>query len=217
MKLIREIACNVGLCPAFFVSFMKFILGKKIGASQVFDEKGNVIPVTWIEAGPCFITQLKAEKTDGYSALQLGFEKKAKNVKKTEKGKEFKYLREQRTENSKKFKLGDKIDNSIFKEGEFINVSGISKAKGFQGVVKRWGFAGQKKTHGTKHATRQPGSIGAGGPEKVLKGKKMAGRTGGRRVTVKNIEVVKIDRDKNLIAVKGAVPGRKGTLLEIRG
>lgn len=193
---------------------MKFILGKKLGSSRIFDEKGNVIPVTLVEAGPCFITQAKTKQTDGYEAVQIGFEKKTKNIKKSEKGKEFRYLREQRR-NGENLKLGDKIDVSVFKEGELVNVAGTSKAKGFQGVVKRWGFAGQKKTHGTKHATRQPGSIGSGGYERVLKGKKMAGRMGGRRVTVKNLEIVKIDKGNNLLVLKGAVPGRVKSILEI--
>jgi large subunit ribosomal protein L3 len=195
---------------------MRFILGKKLGMSQIFDEKGNQIPITLIEAGPCFVTQIKTKEKDGYEAIQIGFEKlKEKKVKKTMKGKEFRYLREAKIE-GEKFKLGDKIDVSIFKEGDLVSVSGITKGKGFAGAVKRFKVAGFPKTHGTKHGLRSIGSIGAMTPERVIKGKKMPGRMGGERVTVKNLEIVKIDKENNLIAVKGAVPGRKGTLLEIK-
>lgn len=199
---------------------MKFILGKKIGMSQLFDEKGNVIPVTWIEAGPCFITQIKEKEKNGYSAVQIGFfKKKPRKVKKTEKGKEFRYLKECKISDAEaeSLKIGKEINVSIFKEGDIIRISGVSKGKGFQGVVKRWGFAGAPKTHGTKHMLRMPGSIGVSDAERVFKGMKMAGRMGGKRVTVKNLRIIKIDKDKNLLAVKGAIPGRKGMLLEIRG
>lgn len=202
---------------------MKFLLGKKIGMSQTFDEKGNVIPLTWIEAGPCFITQIKTIEKDGYKAIQIGFEKKTKNIKKTEKGKEYRYLKECRLKNDiffnkkyKEWKIGEVIDNSIFQSGEKIKISGISKGKGFQGVVKRWGFRGASKTHGTKHMLRKPGSLGATDPERVFKGKKMAGRMGEERVTVKNLKIIEIDKEKNLLGIKGAVPGKKGTLLEIK-
>jgi large subunit ribosomal protein L3 len=195
---------------------MRFILGKKLGMSQIFDEKGNQIPITLIEAGPCFVTQIKTKEKDGYEAIQIGFEKlKEKKVKKTMKGKEFRYLREAKIE-GEKFKLGDKIDVSIFKEGDLVSVSGITKGKGFAGAVKRFKVAGFPKTHGTKHGLRSIGSIGSMTPERVIKGKKMPGRMGGERVTVKNLKIVKIDKENNLIAVKGAVPGRKGTLLEIK-
>jgi len=195
---------------------MNFILGKKIEMSQMFDEKGRVIPLTWIEAGPCVVLQIKNKEKDGYEAVQVGFEKKSKNIKKTEKGKEYKYLKEFPIFNSQfSMKVGDKIDVSIFKEGDKVKVSGISKGKGFQGVVKRWGFRGASKTHGTKHMWRKPGSIGATDAERVFKGKKMAGRMGGERTTIKNLEIVKIDKEKNLIGVKGAVPGRRGTVVEL--
>lgn len=197
---------------------MKFILGKKIGMSQVFNKEGRVIPVTVIEAGPCFVTQIKNKEKDGYFAVQVGLEKKERKIKKTEKGKEFKYLKEFRVseEDIKNFQKGQEIDVSIFNEGEKVKVSGISKAKGFQGVVKRWGFGGAPKTHGTKHTLRKPGSIGATDPARVFKGKKMAGRTGGKRVTVPNLTVVSVDKEKNIILLKGAVPGRRGSLLEIK-
>ena len=197
---------------------MKVILGRKLEMSQIFDDKGNVIPVTLIEVKPCQVTQLKTKETDGYEAIQIGCEeiKKAKKIKKTMKGKEFRFLREERTDGEKKLKVGDKIDTSLFKEGDLVNVSGISKGKGFAGVVKRWHFRGQFKTHGTKEKWRSPGSIGQRWPQRVIKGKKMAGRMGSDRTTVKNLKVAKIDPENNILAVKGAVPGKKGTLLEIR-
>jgi len=198
---------------------MKFILGLKLGMSQIFDEKGNQIPVTIIEAGPCFVIQVKTEDKDKCTAIQLGFKKieKSKKIKKTMRGKEFKYLKEQRIENSEQYKIGDKIDGSIFQEGEIVKVSGISKGKGFAGAVKRWEFHGRPATHGTKHEERTLGSVGCSFPERVIKGRKMPGRMGFERVTVKNLKIVKIDKENNLLAVKGAVPGRRGTLLEIRG
>ncbi len=203
----------------FLFKIMKFILGKKLGMSQIFDEKGNVVPVTLIEAGPCSVLQVKTETRDGYLALQLGFVEKKKKVKKTEKGKEYKHLREFRclTYDVKHYKVGQKIDASVFKEGDIVKVSGISKGKGFAGAVKRWGFHGKPASHGTKHEERTLGSVGSSFPQRVIKGKKMPGRMGAERVTVKNLKVVKIDAKKNLLTVKGAVPGRRGTLLEIRG
>jgi len=195
---------------------MKFILGKKIEMSQVFDEKGNVVPLTLIEAGPCFVTQIRKKEKDGYEAIQIGFEKlSSKKVKKPQKDRPYRYFKEFRVQSSE-FKIGDKIDASVFKEGEIVKISGISKGKGFAGAVKRWGFHGRPATHGTKHEERTIGSIGSSFPERVIKGKKMPGRMGGERVTVKNLKIVKVDTEKNIIAVKGAVPGRRGTLLEIR-
>jgi len=193
-----------------------FILGKKIEMSQIFDKDGKVIPITLIQAGPCFITQVKQKEKDGYNALQIGFGKK-KKVKKTDKNKEFHYLREVRSKEDEKqeLKAGDKIDVSIFKEGDIVKISGISKGKGFQGGVKRWGFHGKSATHGVKHEHRTLGSVGSTDAARVFKGKKMPGRMGYQRITKKNIKVVKIDVENNLIAIKGAVPGRHGTLLEI--
>jgi large subunit ribosomal protein L3 len=187
--------------------------------SQIFDEKGNLIPVTLFEAGPCQVTQIKTKEKDGYEAIQLGFIKKMKKIKKTEKGKEFKYLREFRNKELgiESYELGKKIDVSIFKEGDRVLVSGISKGKGFAGVVKRWGFAGKDATHGTKHERRMPGAIGSATPSRVVKGRKMPGRMGFGRVTIKNLKVVKVDPENNLLAVKGAIPGARGTLLEISG
>ncbi len=182
--------------------------------SQIFDEDGKVIPITLVEAGPCFITQIKEQKKDGYNALQIGFEKK-KKVKKTDKNKEFHYLKEIRNPEEQESKVGDKIDVSIFKEGDKVKVSGISKGKGFQGGVKRWGFHGKSATHGVKHEHRTLGSVGSTDAARVFKGKKMPGRMGYERVTKKNLKIAKIDIENNLIAIKGAVPGRPGTLLEI--
>lgn len=193
---------------------MKFILGQKLGMSQIFSKDGKMVPVTLIEAGPCQVTQLKSKEKDGYEAVQIGFvEKKKKHIKKTEKGKEFRYLREFK---NGEFKVSDKIDVSVFQEGDIVKISGISKGKGFQGAVKRWGFSGRDATHGVKHEHRTLGSVGMSFPEHVAKGRKMPGQTGRERATVKNLKIMQIDKENNLIAVKGAVPGRKGTLLEIR-
>jgi len=196
---------------------MKFILGKKIGMSQVFSEDRRVIPVTLIEAGPCVVTQLKTEEKDGYQAVQVGFgEKKKINKPLTGHLKDlgkFGCLREIREAGD--FKIGDKIDAAVFEEGDKIKITGISKGKGFQGVMKRHGFHGSPATHGHKHDHRAPGSIGSAFPEHVLKGKKMAGRMGGDQVTVKGLKIIKVDKENNLLAIKGAVPGRKGTVLKV--
>lgn len=197
------------------------MLVEKIGMSQVFDKYGNVIPVTLVRALPNTVLQVKTKDKDGYGAIQVGAGvRKAKNIKKPQRGhfKEignFRYVREFRTEEKKE--RGDTIDLSQFAEGDTVKVSGISKAKGFQGVVKRHGFHGAPATHGTKHAHRQPGSIGATWPQRVIKGMRMAGRMGGVRVSVKNLKIAKVDVENNTLAVKGAVPGKRGTLLEIRG
>lgn len=203
---------------------MKFILGLKLGMSQIFDEKGNVVPTTLIEAGPCVVVQIKTKEKDGYSAVQIGFGE-AKKVTKAIAG-HFKklekllFLREFRGDESKiddrELKVGDKIDVSVFQEGDLVKTSGFSKGKGFAGVVKKWHFRGRPATRGTKHELRTPGSVGTSFPQRVIKGKKMPGRMGFERVTVKNLKVVKVDPKNNLLALKGAVPGSKGTLLEIR-
>ncbi len=189
--------------------------------SQIFDEKGNVIPVTLIEAGPCYVTQIKIKEKDGYDSVQIGFEKlKEKKITKSKKKKPYKYVREFRVEGpafAKATAGKDKIDVSIFKKGDKVKISSVSKGKGFAGVVKRWGFHGQSATHGTKHEERTLGSVGSAFPQRVIKGRKMPGRMGAERVTVKNLKIAKIDPENNLLVVKGAIPGRRGTLLEIRG
>ncbi len=197
---------------------MPFILGKKIEMSQIFNDKGNVVPVTLVEAGPCVVLQIKTKDSkNGYDSVQIGFEKKVKHIKKTEKGKEFKYLKEFRINESgtKDYELGKEINVSVFQEGDKVKVSGISKGKGFQGGVKRYGFAGHPQTHGVKHEVRTIGSVGSTNPDRVIPGKRMPGHMGFERVSTKNLKIVKIDAEKNLIAIKGAIPGRRGTILEI--
>jgi len=202
---------------------MKFIVGKKIGMSQIFVDNQDgkkVVPVTVVETWPCVVAQIKTKEKDGYQAVQFGFGEK-KQINKPLSGhlKNFgklRYLREFRTENdAREYKLGDKIDISIFEAGDKIKVSSISKSKGFQGVVKRHGFKGGPTTHGQKHDTRMSGSIGCGFPEHVLKGKRMAGRMGGDAVTQTGLEIAGIDKDKNLLLVKGSVPGKIGALVKV--
>jgi len=187
--------------------------------SQIFDEQGDVVPVTLIEAGPCTVLQIKTKEKDGYESVQVGFEKivKKNKIKKPQASKPFRYLREFLVTSGKdeERKAGDEINVSAFEEGKTVKVAGISKGKGFQGAVKKWGFKGRNATHGVKHEQRTLGSVGISGFERVVKGKKMAGRMGSDRVTVKNLKIMKIDKDNNLMAVKGAVPGIKGTLLAI--
>ncbi len=199
---------------------MKFILGKKIEMSQMFDEKGNIVPVTLISAGPCYVLQKKTKENEGYNSVQIGFVKieKKNKIKKTMKGKEYKYIKEFPISNFQFPKgVGDEINIAEFKEGDKVSVSGISKGKGFQGGVKKHGFHGRNATHGTKHEERTLGSVGSRFPQRVVKGRKMPGRMGYDRVTVKNLKIARIDVENNIIAVKGAIPGHRGTLLEIRG
>lgn len=196
---------------------MKFILGKKIEMSQMFDEKGNSIPVTLIEAGPCVILQKKTKDKEGYDAVQIGFikiEKKSK-IKKSMKGKEFRFIKESR--DAGEGNVGDVVTVAAFKEGDIVTVAGVSKGKGFQGAVKRHGFHGRDSTHGMKHDARTLGSIGHRFPQHTIKGQRMHGRMGADRVTVKNLKIAKIDEQNNVLAIKGAVPGHRGTLLEIKG
>ena len=198
---------------------MKYILGQKIGMSQLFDKDGKMIPVTLVLAGPCYVLQKKTKDKEGYEALQVGFgkiEKKSK-IKKTMKGKEYKYIREFRIQNSE-FRIPDEneINVSVFVEGEKVKVSGMSKGKGFQGGVKKHGFSGRNATHGVKHEHRTIGSTGCRFPQHVMKGRKMPGRMGYDRISVKNLKIEKIDKENNLLIIRGAVPGNKGGLLEIR-
>jgi len=202
---------------------MKFILGHKLGMSQMFDKNRKLTPVTLISVGPCYVLQKKNKEKDGYSALQVGFKKIEKKIKigKSMKGKEYKFIREYRIEGEQtedyKLDIGAEINASVFQEGQIVKVSGISKGKGFQGGVKRHGFATRISTHGQKHELRAIGSIGMRFPQHVRKGRKMPGRMGYERVTVKNLKIMKVDKDNNLLVIKGAVPGTERTLLEIRG
>ncbi len=196
--------------PVFYFSELniymkKFILGKKLGMTTVFDDKG-ANNVTLVECDSK-ISLLRSKDRDGYTAVQLEIMKTPKRSKKVE-------FRIEETD-KEKFKVGDSVVVSIFELQEEVQISGTSKAKGFQGVVKRHGFAGSPKTHGHKHDLRAPGAIGSGFPEHVVKGKRMAGRMGGERSTVKNVEVALIDAEKNIIGLKGAVPGIPGGIVEI--
>lgn len=201
------------------------LIGKKIGMTSIFADDGRNISCTVIEAGPCYVTAVKTVENDGYSAVQLGFqERKEKNLAKPQ-AKNFKkkklpvlrFLKEVRDfENIAEMKIGDILKADIFKEGETIKVSGTSKGKGFQGVVKRHGFGGGSKTHGQSDRQRAPGSIGASSyPSRVYKGQRMAGRTGGEKVTIRNLKVVKVIPESNLILVNGAIPGANSQIVEI--
>ncbi len=193
---------------------MKFILGTKKNSTQTFADSGEALMGTVIAAGPVVVTQLKTEATDGYEATQVGYQPlKPKRVKKTNKTKAYHYLREYR--GPAESQVGDEIKATIFAVGDKVVVSAISKGKGFQGVVKRHGFHGGARSHGQKHSEREPGSIGATAPQRVLKGTRMGGRMGAERVTVKNLKVLAVDGDKNELIISGAVPGRRGTLVEI--
>ncbi len=204
---------------------MKGILGKKVGMTQIFDERGEVVPVTVIEAGPCFVAQKKTIERDGYSAVQMGFgETKPKRLTKPQLGHlsrhdlpPLRHLRELRMSDVDDFEEGQKITVDVFEVGDRVDVTGVSKGKGFAGVVKRHGFGGGPKTHGQSDRHRAPGSIGSGTtPGRVYKGMRMAGRMGNERVTVQNLQVVLVDAERNLLAVKGAVPGANKGLLIIR-
>lgn len=204
---------------------MKGLLGKKLGMTQIFDEQGEVIPVTVIEAGPCYITQKKTPERDGYIAVQLGFEEiEASRAKKPQLGHlskndipPLRYLREFRVTEHDDLNEGQKLDVSLFEAGDRVDVVGISKGRGFAGVVKRHGFGGGPKTHGQSDRWRAPGAISSGStPGRVFKGLRMAGRMGSDRVTAQNLEVALVDPERNLLAVKGTVPGARGGLLIIR-
>ncbi len=199
----------------------KGLVGKKLGMTQLFDANGNVVPVTVIEAGPCVVAQKKTIENDGYEAIQIGFgDLKASKVNKPMKG-HFakgdvapkKVLREFRLEDTSAINVGDIVKADIFQEGDSVDVRGTSKGKGYAGVVKRWNFGRLKESHGTGPVHRHGGSLGVIDPARVFKGKKMAGHLGNERVTVQNLSVVKVDAEKNIIAVKGAVPGPKGGIV----
>lgn len=203
---------------------MPGIIGRKIGMTSVFSEEGKNLPCTVIAAGPCVVTQVRTVETDGYTAVQIGYEDKSeKNTSAALKG-HFKKAGTTPKRHVVEFdgfdgdvKAGDVIDVNIFEEGEFVDVSGKSKGKGFQGVMKRHNFHGVgDATHGTKDVGRAPGSIGmASTPSRVFKGMRMAGRTGGEMVKVNNLQILKVIADKNLVVVKGAVPGPKGSIVKI--
>ncbi len=200
---------------------MKFIVGTKKGMTQIFDAKGRVHPVTLVEAPAVTVTQVKTPEKDGYLAIQLGYgTQKESRIRKPQRPKGLhRGLREFRIADAATFVLGNTIDAGIFKEGDVVQVSAISKGKGFTGVVKRYGFKGGPRSHGQKHSERERGSSG-GGPGraggKVAKGMRMAGRMGGDRVTVSNLTVVKVDAEKGQLFISGAVPGRRGTVVEVR-
>ena len=202
----------------------KGIIGKKIGMTQIFDEIGNVIPVTIIEAGPCVVAQKKTVENDGYDAVQLGFiDAKEKQVNKPEAG-HFakagvaakKHLKEFRLDDCSAINVGDVITADTFAAGDKVDVTGITKGRGYTGVIKRWNHHMLRATHGTGPIHRQPGSMGVIDPARIFKNKKMAGQYGNEQVTVLNLKVVKIDAEKNLIAIKGAVPGAKDGIVFIR-
>jgi len=202
---------------------MKMIIGRKVGMTQIFKDN-KAIPVTVIKAGPCVIVQKKTVETDGYNALQLGFEEiPEKKVNKPLLGhfkkfgvKPFRILKEFRVDNVDEFEIGQEITVSMFKEGDIVDVTGWSKGRGFAGAMKRWGFRGGPRSHGSKFH-RQLGSVGQHTePAKIWKGKKMPGRYGNERVTIRNLEVVEVDAENNLLVVKGGVPGARGGLLLIR-
>ena len=204
---------------------MKFILGTKIGMTQVFEEDGKVVPVTVVEVGPNVVIQVRTKEKDGYEAVQVGTgTKKAKNINKPQKGHlknlgTFKYLKEVKTIKSsdeQEFKIGDKVDASVFEIGDKVKVTGISKGKGFQGVMKRHGFSGMPHSHGHHHVARHAGSIGQRFPQHTLKGMRMAGRMGHDQVTTRGLKIVRVDIENGLLAIKGAVPGNRGQLLIIQ-
>ena len=203
---------------------MKNMMGKKVGMTQIFKEDGEVVPVTVVEAGPLIVVQKKTVETDGYNAIQVGFaDIKERRANKPAKG-HFdkadlaykKYLKEFKVDSPDEYEIGQEIKADAFEEGDKIDVTGTSKGKGTQGVIKRHGFSTGRKTHGS-HFHRAPGGLSAGTyPGRVFKGKKMAGRMGNERVTVQNLEVVRVDADKNLILIKGAIPGPKKGLVIIK-
>ena len=203
----------------------KALIGKKIGMTQIFDEKGKVVPVTVVEAGPCVVSQLKTVETDGYTAVQVGFgDIKPKHVTKPLQG-HFKkadvapkrILKEFRFDDCSSYELGQIIKADVFNTGDKVDVTGKSKGKGYAGVIKRWNFGRLKETHGSGPVARHGGSMGAcSSPSRVWKGKKMAGHLGAEKVTVQNLTVVKIDAENNLLAIKGAVPGPNGGYVVVK-
>ncbi len=202
----------------------KGILGKKIGMTQVFTSKGQAVPVTVVEAGPCIVVQKKTTATDGYEAVQLGFgEQKERLVNKPLKGhfqksgsgKNFKFLKEIRLDVGENYDLGQEIKADVFNEGEYVDVTGTSKGKGFAGVIKRWNFNRASMTHGSMYH-RRSGSLGATDPARVFKGRKLPGRLGGVQTTIQGLEIVKVDSGRNILLIKGAIPGANGSYLLVK-
>lgn len=203
---------------------MKGILGKKVGMTQIYDDNGQLIPVTVIQAGPCFVTQIKTKESDGYDAVQIGYDEvpprkltrpQIGHLRKAD-APNLRFLREFPSD-PKNLELGQRIDVSAFSRGDYVDVTGTSKGKGFAGVIKRHGFSRQRKTHGQSDRERAPGSLGAGTtPGRTFKGKRMAGRMGHKKVTVQNLQVVLIDPERNMMAIKGAIPGATGGMVVIR-
>lgn len=199
---------------------MKFIIGKKLEMSQIWNDEGRVVPVTVVEAQPNTVTQVKTQGKEGYSALQVGFGMRKKLTKPMQGHlKDLPAVRffKEFSGGGEDLKRGDTVDVSSFSPGDKVKVTGVSKGKGFQGVVRRHGFHGSPATHGHKDQLRMPGSIGAGGVQHVFKGTRMAGRMGGAQVTVSNLEIVAVDKDKNRLMIKGAIPGARGSLMVIVG
>ncbi len=203
---------------------VKALIGRKLGMTQVFAEDGSVVPVTVVQAGPCVITQIKVPERDGYTALQLGFgSKKEKKVNRPMKGHldkvgkgYFQVLKEVRVDSAEGFELGQVIDTDVFEIGDRVDVTGVSKGKGFAGTIKRWGFHRGPVSHGCKNI-REPGSTGcATNPGRVIKGKKMAGQKGNKRVTTINLKIVDVRPEDHLLLIKGAVPGAKNSIVFIR-
>ena len=207
------------------MQMQKAIIGKKVGMTQIFDESGKVIPVTVIEAGPCVVTQKKTTEKDGYNAVQLGFEDvkesklskpEAGHLKKADVAMK-KHLKEFRLDDAESMNVGDIVSADVFAAGDRVDVTGMTKGRGYSGVVKRWNAHILKMTHGTGPIHRQPGSMGANSsPSRIFKNKHMAGQYGNEKVTIQNLDVVRVDAEKNLIAVKGAVPGARGGIVFIR-
>ncbi|NPV54067.1 MAG: 50S ribosomal protein L3 [Firmicutes bacterium] len=201
----------------------KGILARKLGMTRVFDSDGNAVPVTVVEAGPCIIVQKKTRETDGYNAIQLGMgEKRERLFTRAVRGhfkkaglKPTRYLKEIRTDDAEQFQVGQEVKADIFKEGDSVDITGTSLGKGFSGVVKRWNFRRGPMSHGSMYH-RRVGSLGATDPARVFKGRRLPGRLGGERVTIQNLKVVKVDADRNLLLVRGAVPGRRGGLLIVK-
>lgn len=199
----------------------KCIIGKKLGMTQTYTETGRMLPITVIAVGSCVVTQVKTKDTDGYTAIQVGFgERKAKNMKKPQQGHvkdrgNFASFREFRIPEDATYTVGDVLKIDQFASGDVVHVAGTSKGKGFQGSVRRHGFSGSPASHGHKDQLRMPGSIGAGGPQRVFKGTRMAGQMGNTKHTTRNLEVIKVDADSNELHIKGAVPGSRNSFVAV--